>query len=175
MDVQTVRKLLDKHSTQQTRWQLANFVIESYGEIQGRAVLAQLARRREIADQLEDLALNTAANRTLATELKLEAEQLDLWLDQYTEKELADLLDTVESQEAAFWPEHLGRLAAVDLITSGRASKPVMDKAVLLPEDQYRKFAEVCSTIVKVINDVTMQAEREAGIFNPNLPEGQPQ
>lgn len=81
----------------------------------------------------------------------------------------------MESQEAAFWPEHLGRLAAVDLITSGRASKPVMDKAVLLSEDQYRKFAEVCSSIVKVINDVTMQAEREAGIFNPNLPEGQPQ
>lgn len=175
MDIQTVRKLLNKHSTQQTRWQLANFVIESYGEFQGRAVLAQLARLRAIADQLEDLPLNTATNRTLAQELTLEAEQLNLWLDQHTEKELADLLDSVESQEAAFWPEHLGRMAAIDLIAHGRASKEVMDKAVLLPEDQYRKFAEVCSSIVKVINDVTQQAEREAGIFNPNLPEGQPQ
>jgi hypothetical protein len=175
VETQTVRNLLSKHSTRQTRWQLANFVIESYGEFQGHAVRAQLGRRREIADQLEDLALNTAHARTLATELQLEAEQLDLWLDQHSERELADLLQLVEEQEAAFWPEHLGRMAAVDLITSGRASKPVMDKAVLLSEDQYRKFAEVCSSIVKVIQDVTQQAERDAGISNPNLPQGQPQ
>ena len=172
MDIEQVRTLLKGRSTAQSRWEFVNFVLEPYGDYQGRAAQAVLARRRAIADQLEDMALSSATARTLAEELSAEAAGLDRWLDQHSPEELAQMLEGLEEQESQYWPEHLGRRAAVDLLSHGRVSESVMTRAVLLSEEDYRKFTEVCGNITYVINTITREVEAQQG-FN-SLPEGQP-
>lgn len=172
MDIEQVRQLLKGRSTAQSRWEFVNFVLEPYGDYQGRAAQAVLARRRAIADQLADMALNSAQARTLAEELNAEAADLDRWLDQHSPEELNQMLEGMEDQEADYWPEHLGRKAAVDLISEGRVGREVMSQAVLLSEDGYRKFTEVCGNITYVINSITREVEAAQGYTS--LPEGQP-
>jgi hypothetical protein len=172
VDIEQVRTLLKGRSTAQSRWEFVNFVLEPYGEFRGRAAQAVLARRRAIADQLEDMALSSATNRTLAEELAAEAQHLDQWLDQHSPEELAEMLNSLEQHEDDYWPEHLGRKAAVDLISGGRVSSEVMSQAVLLNEDGYRKFTEVCGNITYVINTITREVEAAQGYTS--LPEGQP-
>ena len=48
-----------------------------------------------------------------------------------------------------------------------------MSRAVLLPEAQYRKFAETCGTIMHVIDTVTREVEEDQG-YAISLPENQP-
>jgi hypothetical protein len=97
---------------------------------------------------------------------------LDQWLDQYTEQQLGDMLDTIEDNEANYWAERLGREAAVDLLTLGKTSKEVMGRAVLLSEEGYRKFAETCGHIGHTISSISREVEQEQGYTS--LPEGMP-
>ena len=169
MEQSQVRRLLANQCTHQSQWEFTNFVMEPYGEYQGRAALAVLSRRRDITDTLES---TPEAQHSLRVDLVNELAQLDKWLDQYTEQELADSLATIEANEENYWAEKLGREAAVDLLTQGRVSKEVMSRAVLFGEEAYRKFAETCGHIGHVINTISRQVEQEQGYTS--LPEGMP-
>lgn len=164
MDIELVNKLLEGRNTARSRWEYINFVIEGYGEHQGRALLAQLHRRRDITE---------ITNLTPA--LIDEAAQIDLWLSQYSQAEIQEHLDSIEANESTYWAERLGREAAVDLLTRGRVTKEVMERAILLDEDNYRKFAETSTTIIKVVSEVTREVEQSMGVFPAQLPEGEPQ
>lgn len=172
MDKQVIRKLLQGRCTRQSRWEFINFVLEDHGDYQGRAAIAVLARRRDILDQLEDMTLSSSKDMTLKTELEAEAEQLDQWLNKFSENELMSMLDSIEENEEDYWVERLGREAAVDLFISQKVSKEVMNRAVLLPEEQYRKWVEICGTIGHTLNTVSQEVEQTQGYAI--LPEGQP-
>jgi hypothetical protein len=172
VDIEQIRKLLEGRSTRQSRWEFVNFVLEPYGDYQGRAAQAVLTRRRAIADQLASLPSDTGMALTERSELAAEAADLDRWLDQHSPEELAQMLEKLEDQEEDYWPEHLGRMAAVDLLSRGKVSKDVMSRAVLLSEEGYRKFTEVCGNITYVIQTITQEVEAQQG-YN-SLPEGQP-
>ena len=167
MDMTIVTRLLSGQCTKQTRWEFVNFVLEEHGEFKGRAAQAVLARRR----QLHELLSHTAQD-SLRTDLVNEAAQLDAWLDQHTESELAAMLATIEDQEADYWAERLGREAAVDLMSQGKVSKEVMTRAVLLSEEGYRKFAETCGSISYVISTTSKEVEMSQGYATK--PEGMP-
>jgi hypothetical protein len=167
MDMTTVTRLLSSQCTKQSRWEFVNFVLEEHGEFKGRAAQSVLARRR----QLHEL-LSHTAQESLRTDLINEAVQLDQWLDQHTEQELADMLATIEDQEADYWAERLGREAAVDLMSQGKVSKEVMSRAVLLSEEGYRKFAETCGSVSYVISTTSKEVEMAQGYAT--MPEGMP-
>jgi hypothetical protein len=169
MDQSQVRRLLANQCTRQSQWEFSNFVMEPYGEYQGRAALAVLTRRRDITDTLDR---TPERQRSLRVDLVNELAQLDQWLDQYTEQELAEQLATIEANEEMYWAERLGREAAVDLLTQGRVSKEVMTRAVLLSEESYRKFAETCGHIGHTISSISREVEQEQGYAS--LPEGMP-
>ena len=169
MDQSQVRRLLANKCTTQSQWEFTNFIMEPYGEYQGRAALAVLTRRRDITDTLAHTPETMHSQRVdLANELVY----LDQWLDQYTEEELAAQLATIEANEADYWAEKLGREAAVDLLTQGKTSKEVMTRAVLLSEEGYRKFAETCGHIGHAISSISREVEQEQGYVS--LPEGMP-
>ena len=168
MDISQVRRLLNGRCTTQSHWEFVNFIMEAYGEHKGRAALAVLGRRREIDDILTTL---TPAQDSLRSDLTAEAGQLDCWLAQYTPEELAQMLDTLEDNEEQYWVERLGREAVVDLMSQGRVSKEVMSRAILLSEDNYRKFVEVSGTIGHVINTISREVESAQGY---TLPENMP-
>lgn len=169
MDQTQVRRLLANQCTHQSRWEFTNFIMEPYGEYQGRAALAVLSRRRDIADTL---AITPERMHSQRVDLANELAHLDQWLDQYTEEELAAQLATIEDNEADYWAERLGREAAVDLLTQGKTSKEVMSRAVLLSEEGYRKFAETCGHIGHTISSISREVEQEQGYAS--LPEGMP-
>lgn len=168
MEASVVKRLLSGRCTGQSRWEFVNFVLEAYGEHRGRAAQAVLARRRDINELLDTLTYNQSARRS---ELEAEAVQLDLWLDQFTEAELEDMLNGLEANEEQYWVERLGREAVVDLMTQGRVSRETMSRAILLSEDNYRKFVEVSGTIGNVINTITREVESAQGY---TLPENMP-
>ena len=169
MDQTQVRRLLANRCTTQSQWEFTNFIMEPYGEYQGRAALAVLTRRRDITDALAHTPETMISQRM---DMVNELAYLDQWLDQYTEQQLGDMLDTIEDNEANYWAERLGREAAVDLLTLGKTSKEVMGRAVLLSEEGYRKFAETCGHIGHTISSISREVEQEQGYTS--LPEGMP-
>ena len=170
MDAAQLVELLKKHPTR-SRWEYVNFVLEPYGEFTGRAILSQLHRLNEINALL---AQDTDSSQTI--DLTHEQQQIEAWLSTFSQTEMQQHLSDIEGTEAAYWTQRLGREAAVDLLSKGRVSPEVMSRAILLDETNYMEFTKTCTTIGKVINDITMQVEREMGVFNPNnLPQGEPQ
>ena len=163
MDSELVKSLIEKYPNR-TRWEYVNFVLEPYGEFTGRAILSQLRRLREIELQLP------------ATDLAAERQQIEAWLATFSQGEITEHLDKIEENDSAYWVQRLGREAAVDMVTKGRISKEVLDKAILFDEANYRAFTETCNTIIKVVGDVTRDVEMQMGLMSPpQLPDGEPQ
>jgi hypothetical protein len=96
-------------------------------------------------------------------------ERSDRWTSENTD---SFYYDSIEENEEDYWVERLGREAAVDLFISQKVSKEVMNRAVLLPEEQYRKWVEICGTIGHTLNTVSQEVEQAQGYAI--LPEGQP-
>ncbi len=168
MDIAKVRQLLEGHCARQSAWEFKNFVLEAYGEHQPRAVHDMLCKRRTLEDQLNRLPVQ---EDSLRSNLIAEQQQVDQWLDQWTAEELAQQLEQFEAGEEQYWVERLGREAVVDLMTTGRVGRDTMSKAVLLSEDNYRRFVEVSGTIGNVINTITREVETAQGY---TLPENMP-
>lgn len=167
MDITAIDTLLSAHCTHQSQWEFENFFLEQQGEFAGRRAQAVLARRRELAQLL---AVGTVPH--LHQDLLKEAGQLDQWLDTRGSDQLALDLAGLEAEEAAYWPERLGREAAVNLLSRGQVSKEVMTRAVLLSEEGYRKFAETCGSITHVITSASREVEQVQGYTT--MPEGMP-
>jgi|AntAceMinimDraft_1070359.scaffolds.fasta_scaffold00700_9 hypothetical protein len=162
MELETVKALTAKYP-QRSRWEYVNFVIEPYGEFQGRAILSQLRRLRDL-DKLD------ADDQDVQHEIQ----QVGAWLSQFSQEEITQHLEGMENTESAYWSERLAREAAVDLLSVGKVSKAVMERAVLFDESAYRQFSQTCNTILQVITQVTREVETEMGM-HPQLPEGEPQ
>lgn len=168
MDISKVRQLLDGRCEYQSAWEFKNFVLEAYGEHQPRAVHDMLCKRRSLEDQLNRLPVQ---EDSLRGNLIAEMRQVNDWLDQWTPEQLAEQLDKFEAGEEQYWVERLGREAVVDLMTQGRVGKETMSRAILLSEDNYRKFVEVSGTIGHVINTISREVESAQG---HTLPENMP-
>jgi hypothetical protein len=69
-----------------------------------------------------------------------------------------------EILEREHWAEYLGKVAAIELLTYGKASVDTMTKMVKLPEDLYIKATQICVTLANKIKEATMKAELEIGI-----------
>ena len=167
MDTKTINTLLAAHCTRQSQWEFENFFLEQQGEFRGRRAQAVLTRRRTLAQLL---ALPTAADQR--QDMVNEVRQLDQWLEEQGHDQLALDLASLEAEEAEYWPQRLGREAAVDLMSLGRVSKEVMTRAVLLSEEGYRKFAETCGSVSYVITEASREVEQSQGYAT--MPEGMP-
>lgn len=154
--------------TYQSQWEFDNFIMEAYGEHMGRAVLYVLTRLRDITDQSATLAVKDSSR---LSDLQAERAQLETWLARWSTEELEQHLATLEQNEEQYWVERLGREAVVDLMTQGRVSKEVMSRAILLSEDNYRRFVEVSGTIGNMVNTISREVEQAQGY---TLPENMP-
>lgn len=168
MDAARLVELLKKNP-ERTRWEYINFILEPYGEFQGRAILSQLYRLKDIEQQLGQTVEGVETIR-----LEHEQAQINQWLEGFSDGEIEEHLEGLENNDAAYWVQRLGREAAVDMVTRGRISKETLDRAILLNEDDYRAMTETCNTILQVIGNVTREVEDNMGL-HPQLPEGEPQ
>ncbi len=167
MNKQTLYKLLKDHSPR-SQWEYTNFVLEPYGEFTGRAILSQMQRLAELEDVLDQ-----TVEGSMTIGLAHERDQIARWLDQFSPQEIEQHLMEIESKDADYWVQRLGREAAVDMVCRGRIGESVLSRAILLDEGRYRQFSETCNTILKVVGDVTRDVEEKMGLY-PQLPEGEP-
>ena len=78
--------------------------------------------------------------------------------------ELKTKVSNWEILEREYWAEHLGKIAAIELLTYGKTSVDTMTKMVKLPEELYIKATQICVTLANKIKEATSQAEQEIGI-----------
>lgn len=96
--------------------------------------------------------------------LREEKTKLEKFLLDQNIDELEIKVANWEILEREHWAEHLGKIAAIELLTYGKASVDTMTKMVKLPEDLYIKSTQICVTLANKIKEATMKAEQEIGI-----------
>jgi hypothetical protein len=172
MEIQQVRSLLEGVSTERSQWEYEHFVLERHAANWPRQVVSQLKDLRSILDRRHDLELAawSASNQTLRNELEKQQVQIETWLSKFTDEEIKEAVADYEHAEAEFWPQELGRRAAIDMLATGRISKEVTELALMLDEESFKTYVRVCGDIATGASDLSKIAEQEAG----QMPEGLP-
>lgn len=96
--------------------------------------------------------------------LQEEKKRLELFLLEQNQPELHAKVSNWEMMEREHWAEHLGKIAAIELLTYGKPSVDTMTKMVKLPEELYVKATQICVALANKIKQATMQAEVEIGV-----------
>jgi hypothetical protein len=96
--------------------------------------------------------------------LKEEKNKLEKFLLDQDVSDLEVKVANWEMLEREHWAEYLGKIAAIELLTFGKASIDTMTKMVKLPEDLYIKSTQICVTLANKIKEATVKAEQEIGI-----------
>ena len=170
MEIAQVRELLLPVSTERSAWEYKHFVLERTAANWPRQVVTQLKELRTILDLQHDLSMGawTAAGQTRRDELDKQKAQVEAWLAQYNDEEIREAIADYEDAEAAYWPQELGRRAAIDMLSTGKISQAVTEMALLLEEDAFREYVQTCGDIASAAT-VTSQEVAEA-----TLPEEMP-
>ena len=135
------------------------------GAAYSRYVIDLINRIRKIDSDLEQ------ETRTFETRcLKEERAQIVKILESQDAAALKSAVENWQLVEQDYWADHLGKLAAIELITYGKPTVETMTKMVKLPEDLYIKATQICVRLANAIKDTTVRAEQEIGVFN-EIPE----
>jgi hypothetical protein len=71
-----------------------------------------------------------------------------------------------EFNEREYWPNYLGKQAAIEILTIGHTTVETMTRMAQLPEDLYVKATQICVKLANTIKQVTQEAEEEMGYTN---------
>lgn len=172
MEIATVRQLLSTISTERSQWEYDHFVLEKHRSSWPRQVVGQLRELRRILDQQHDLNMSawTAEKQTLRDELEKQRHQVETWLGQYSDEQIRDAIADYEYAEAEYWPQELGRLAAIDMLSTGRISREITELSLMLPEEGFRTYVRVCGDLASAATMVSQEVAAEA----QQLPEEMP-
>jgi hypothetical protein len=142
---------------------LSEFERESFQAQSGvsnvRYIIEVVNRIRKIDS---DLLTETRHFETMC--LQEEKTKLENFLLTQDIEELEAKVANWEMLERQHWAEYLGKIAAIELLTYGKASVDTMTKMVKLPEDLYIKSTQICVTLANKIKEATVRAEQEIGI-----------
>jgi hypothetical protein len=131
------------------------------GPAYSRYVIDLINRVRKIDSDLEQ------ETRTFETRyLKEERAEIVKILESQDPAILKSAIDNWQLVEQDYWADHLGKLAAIELITYGKPTVQTMTKMVKLPEDLYIKATQICVRLANAIKDTTVRAEQEIGVRN---------
>jgi hypothetical protein len=124
-----------------------------------RYVVSVINRIRKIDSDLEQ------EQRTFEKNCLLEErEYLVNFIKSQPESEISSILTNWQITEEEYWIDYLGKLSAIELLTTGKPSIETMTKMVKLPEDAYIKATQICVKLANAIKEDTMTAEQEVGI-----------
>jgi hypothetical protein len=96
--------------------------------------------------------------------LKEEKETLEKFLLDQDLTELESKISNWEMLERDYWAEHLGKIAAIEILTYGKPAAATLTKMAKLPEDLYIKSTQICVRLANAIKEATVRAEQEIGI-----------
>lgn len=133
--------------------------IELTGVARARYIVSVINRIRKIDSDLE------LEQRTFETNCLLEErEYLANFIKNEPQNEVQSILTNWQITEEEYWIDHLGKIAAIELLTIGKPSLETMTKMVKLPESAYIKSTQICVKLANAIKEATVMAEQEVGI-----------
>ena len=133
--------------------------IELTGVARARYIVSVINRIRKIDSDLE------LEQRTFEQNCLLEErEYLANFIKNEPQNEVQSILTNWQITEEEYWIDHLGKIAAIELLTIGKPSLETMTKMVKLPESAYIKSTQICVKLANAIKEATILAEQEVGI-----------
>lgn len=142
----------------QSEFERENFYAQS-GVSNARYIIEVVNRIRKI-----DSDLLTETRQFETNCLREEKNKLEKFLLGQDLAELEAKVSNWEMIEREHWAEYLGKIAAIELLTYGKASVDTMTKMVKLPEDLYIKSTQICVTLANKIKEATVNAEQDIGV-----------
>lgn len=184
MDINSVTTMLNNIPVSRSNYEFKNFNLELHGTFprQLRAMLLEKESLHnqilEVEAEIEIVAAETATaiaesqtaitkrniarskqyNRHLV-DLKQQLKQVDEWLDLQDEHECQDAIDNFEDYESDHWVDHLGKEAAIEVLSHGRTQKNTMAQLSQLPLSDYKRAVIIIAQLANFLKDTTEQAE----------------
>jgi len=124
-----------------------------------RHIMTVINRIRKIDSDLESETRKFERNCLLEEKQKLEN-----YLEAQDEQEMTAALHSWEMTERDYWADHLGKIAALEILTFGKPRYETMTKMAKLPEDLYAKSTQICVKLANTIKRATFEAEEMIGI-----------
>ena len=154
-----INKLLKNIPIGRSQYEFDNFVIGSSNSA-ARQVRTLLVEKEEYERQLAQISSHPDTSR-LADAMKKELVQIDEFLGQFDEEQIASVLSNFEDEEGEYWAETLGKAAAVEVLTNDKVSTETLSKLALLPIEDFKTSVEVTNKIIQYIKQTTAQLEKE--------------
>lgn len=146
----------------QSDFERDNFNI-STGVSYPRFIIDTVNRIRKIDSDLE------TEKRTFERNVLLdEKQQLETLLSNEDQSKIEVSLKNWQQVEQEYWVNHLGKIAAIEVLTIGKPSLETMNKLVKLPEDAYITATQICVRLANAIKGATVRAEEAIGVKEQN-------
>jgi hypothetical protein len=142
----------------QSVFEMENFYAQS-GVSHARYIIEVVNKIRKIES---DLLTETRQFETKC--LEEEKQTLEKILLDQDISELESKISNWEMMERDHWADHLGKIAAIEILTYGKPAVATLTKMAKLPEDLYIKSTQICVRLANAIKEATVRAEQEIGI-----------
>lgn len=154
-----ITQLLKNIPIGRSQYEFDNFVIGSSNSA-ARQVRTLLLEKEEYERQIAQLANTPDTSRYTDAALK-ELAQINEFLGQFDEEQIASVLSNFEDEEGEYWAETLGKAAAVEVLTNDKVSTETLSKLALLPIEDFKTSVEITNKIIQYIKQTTAQLEKE--------------
>ena len=142
---------------------ISEFEIDNFhkkgGSSYARFVITTINRIRKIDSDLETETRTFEKNQLIE-----ERDTLVKLLEDQNEEQLTAAVSNWQLVEKDYWTEHLGKIAAIEILTYGKVSYETMLKMAQLPEELYIKSTQICVKLANTIKTATQDAEELVGI-----------
>jgi hypothetical protein len=178
MDIEQITEILNNVQADRSDYEFENFFLESY-PTPAKKLLAVLQEVENIYAERLDLQAELVDTNKPGTKIKLRRSlknldhrynQLISWLDTIDQEALASISADINAQEPEYWVNHLGRNAAIELLTLGRSSKATMDMMACLPVDAFEDAVRICVRYANLIKQTTETVEAKLSNEMGGLP-----
>ena len=152
-----VKQLLANVPIGRSQYEFDNFVTgsaNSEARYLRDLLLEKEQLEKEIVATREDFRHNDKCQKELA--------QIDTILSNFNEEQVVQTLSNFEAEEGQYWAAHLGKVAAIETLTQGRASTATLDKLALLPIEDFKNSVIITNRIMEYIRSTTARIEQEA-------------
>ena len=178
MDINEISDALDGLHVDCSEYEFQNFFLETYPTSARQLIAVMQEIERLHAHQLTlkyDLECTSLPGKKMLLQrelrnIKKRYEQLIFWYDQIDPDMRRAILNSFDSQEPEYWANHLGRQAALELLTMGRSSKKTMDMMSNLPIDAFEEAVRICLRYANLIKDTTSGVEQAMGVSITGMP-----
>jgi len=176
MDINEITKILDSIPTGRSDYEFEHFFLESQ-PTPARQIVSVMKEIEFLHSEIARLSAEQNQNEQLDTrrlriETKQRLDQAVEWFENIDPDMRNAIIAEYSSQEGEYWANYLGRQAAIEILTIGRATKETMDRMSCLPVEAFEDAVRICVRYASLIKNTTASVEETLGINTGTIPNG---